>query len=74
MLRRFGSILFLMNIIDKKEVGRVQWNVNNSDNIYIGRIGENKIAHENAMQSISERFASEYEGTLSEGEEKKTPW
>jgi len=54
----------------QREVSRVREEIKNSDNIYVGR-GLDRTAHESAMQAISDRFISDYEGTLSEGEEKK---
>ena len=55
----------------QREVNRVKNEIKDKGDIYSRRVNNNKIAHENAMQGISERFASEYEGTLSKGEEKK---
>ncbi len=58
----------------QKEVNRVTNEIKNTGNIYAGRIkDDNKAAHEGAMQGISDRFASEYDGTIdrNNGEEKK---
>ncbi len=56
----------------QKQVNKVTADIKNSDNIYVGRIKDaDKTAHESAMKAISDRFTSEYEGTLSKGEEKK---
>jgi hypothetical protein len=56
----------------QKEINKVREEIKNTGNIYTGRIKDgDKTAHESAMKGISERFISEYEGTLSEGEEKK---
>lgn len=71
IFKRIWKHTFFDEYYRQKEVSRVRNEINNSDNIYIGRTGEDKVAHENAMQAITERFASEYEGTLSEGEKKE---
>jgi hypothetical protein len=55
----------------QREVNRVREEIKNTGDIYSRRVNNNKVAHESAMQGISERFASDYEKTLSEGEEKK---
>lgn len=56
----------------QRQINRTREDIKNSDNIYAGRIkGDNNTAHENTMQGISERFISEYDETLSDGEKKK---
>lgn len=71
-LKKIWKHTFFDEYYRQREVNRVRDEIKNSGNIYAGRIKDgNKDAHENAMHGISERFASEYEGTLSKGEEKK---
>lgn len=55
----------------QKEANRARRAIKGSKNIYAGR-GLDKAAHENAMRAVIERFASEYEGAISQGEERKT--
>ena len=55
----------------QKEINKAREKIKKEDNIYAGRVDNDKYVHQNAMHSVFERFASDYEGTLSEGEEKK---
>jgi len=58
----------------QKEINKVREEIKNTGNIYAGRIeDDDKIAHENAMKGITDRFISEYDESLilSEGEERK---
>jgi hypothetical protein len=72
IFKRFWKHTFMEGYYRNREINRVKEEIKNTGNIYTGRIKDNnKIAHENAMQAITERFTSEYEGTLSDDEEKK---
>ncbi|MBK5215286.1 MAG: hypothetical protein JJE53_00545 [Candidatus Pacebacteria bacterium] len=56
----------------QKEVNKVKEEIDSTGNIYTGRLeNKDKTAHENTMKAISDRFTSDYEGTLAEGEAKK---
>jgi hypothetical protein len=56
----------------QREINRVKQQIKESDNIYVGRIKDkDRVAHEGAMKAVSGRFIADYEGLLSEGEDKK---
>lgn len=58
----------------QKEINKVREEIKNTGNIYTGRIEDgNRIAHEEAMKGITDRFISEYENNevLSKGEKRE---
>jgi len=70
--KKFWKHTFMEGYYRQREINRVREEIKNTGNIYTGRLkNDNKVAHENTMQAIAERFSSEYEGTLSDDEEKK---
>ena len=72
LLKKIWKHTFFDEYYRQKEINKAHENIKNTGNIYSGRVKENSNdAHENAMHAITERFTSEYEGTLSKGEEKK---
>jgi len=72
LFKKMWKHTFFDEYYRQKEINKVREEIKNTGNIYTGRIKDgDKTAHESAMKGISERFISEYEGTLSEGEEKK---
>ncbi|MEI6660047.1 MAG: hypothetical protein WCK91_01325, partial [bacterium] len=89
-LKKLWKHTFFDEYYRQKEVSRVRQEIEETGNIYAGRIdttldgrrnkgsiyglhgsGPDKVAHNDAMLAISERFASDYDGTISDGEEKK---
>jgi len=72
ILRKFWRHSFMEAYYRGREIDRVREEIKNSGNIYAGRItNDNKTAHNNTMQAISNRFISDYEGTIKEGEKKE---
>ena len=72
IFKKFWKHTFVEGYFRQKEINKVREEIKNTGNIYTGRIkDDNKAAHENTMQAITDRFASDYEGTLSDDEEKK---
>jgi len=55
----------------QREINKVREEIKNTGNIYTRRSEKSNPDHVAAMGAITERFVSEYEGTLSDGEEKK---
>lgn len=70
LLKKIWKHTFFDEYYRQKEVAKVRKEIIDQDNIYVGRDIE-KIAHDEAMGAISERFISEYDGTLIDGEEKQ---
>lgn len=70
LLKKIWKHTFFDEYYRQKEVAKVRKEIIDQDNIYVGR-DIDKVAHNEAMDAMSDRFISEYEGTLSEGEEKK---
>lgn len=72
IFKKIWKHTFVDEYYRQREVGRVSKEIKDTGNIYSRRAGEDAIlAHETAMKGISDRFTSEYEGTLSKGEDKK---
>lgn len=72
ILRKFWRHSFMEAYYRGREIDRVREEIKNSGNIYAGRItNDNKTAHNNTMQAISDRFISDYEGTIKVGEKKE---
>jgi ElaB/YqjD/DUF883 family membrane-anchored ribosome-binding protein len=72
IFKKFWKHTFLEAYYRGREVDRVRKEIINSGNLYAGRVkNDNKESHDNTMQAISERFASDYEGTIKEGENKE---
>ncbi len=56
----------------QRQINRTRKEILESDNIYAGRLGaDDNLGHKEAMKAITDRFIADYEGTLSEGEDKK---
>lgn len=73
LFKRMWKHTFFDEYYRQRQINRVKEEIKGKENIYAGRLDEENsdIAHKNAMLGITERFQAEYDGTLSEGEEKK---
>ena len=71
VFKRFWKHSFLEGFYRQREVDRVKEEIRNSGNMYVGRLGNDKTANNNTMEAISERFISDYDGLIKDGEEKE---
>ena len=71
-IKKLWKHTFFDDVYRQKEINKVREDIKNTGDIYAGRKDNtDAAAHENTMKAITDRFTSDYEGTLSDGEEKK---
>ncbi len=70
-LKKLWKHTFFDEYYRQREINKVREEIKNTGNIYTRRSEKSNPDHVAAMSAITERFVSEYEGTLSEEEEKK---
>lgn len=71
-IKKLWKHTFFDEYYRQKEINKVREDIKNTGDIYAGRKDNtDAAAHENTMKAISDRFTSDYEGTLADGEEKK---
>ncbi|MCF7831616.1 MAG: hypothetical protein K9M36_01870 [Candidatus Pacebacteria bacterium] len=70
-IKKLWKHTFFDEYYRQREINKVREEIKNTGNIYTRRSEKSNPDHVAAMGAITERFVSEYEGTLSEGEEKK---
>lgn len=71
IFRKFWKHTFLESFYRQRQVDKVREEILSSGNMYTGRVGADKTAHNNTMQAISERFISDYDGLVREGEKRE---